>query len=284
MIRPRSRSSPPDPINANRATVKAVFISVPPVRSRSDQREVEGSMRNQGIPLDLSTPALRRRAAKPSRELAPRVDGQLLVDPRQVRLNGLLAQEHRCGDLAIREPFSHPLGDLRLCRGQLVRAWCPTADSALLPSGELRPGTCSETVENLSCAHKRVSRIALSLETALDDTESEQRSSMLQGKAEPLMCPHRPLENRTGFDQLTARGEQQPSPPHRGGGSPEAAGYRPRDLEPFDENLGSRSLARLDQCFDGVRDDSARGWVVSNTRLDVDSHLQILDRLRRMAQ
>src|SRR4051812_38789455 len=95
-------------------------------------------------------------------ELSARTDVQLAVDARQVRLDGLGADEQLRGDLAIGHPLGRQLGDPVLRRGQVRAVAQPRAHPAELGARPLGPEACPQPLEGAQrLAERRGRRLLL---------------------------------------------------------------------------------------------------------------------------
>src|SRR5690348_4967730 len=81
-----------------------------------------------------ATRSVLRVALHDPRDLDARRRAELEEDVAHVRLDGLLRQEQRLRDLAVREPVGHEPGDLELALGEAAQVRV-AARAARLPAG-----------------------------------------------------------------------------------------------------------------------------------------------------
>src|SRR5262245_10317201 len=122
----------------------------------------------------------RSRAQELPRELRSRSDFELGVDAREVTFDGLLAQEQRGRNLAVRATPGDEFGDTSLRRRQSVLARA-AANPPELPLRPLDPARSAERLEPGERLGERLARRPLLPAASQDACEREERTGTSEG-------------------------------------------------------------------------------------------------------
>src|SRR5438132_4369136 len=119
---------------------------------------------------------------------------KLLVDLRQVPLDGLGTDEQHVRDLLIRSSLRHELGNSLLCLGQLLGHGGPSRDSGQLLSSTRGPLVRTNLHEQCVSALERRARGAVLTRAAFCASERQQRSRLEERALEAVDTSERLIE------------------------------------------------------------------------------------------
>ena len=105
-------------------------------------------------------------------QLRAGADAQLAVDPLEICLHGMDADEQGVGHLSVGAPGGDQLRHPRLGRGQVHRGGGPSADPRQLGTRPFRPRRGAEPLEDLQGLRERVPSLTLPLRPALHRSPS----------------------------------------------------------------------------------------------------------------
>ena len=139
-----------------------------------------------------------------------RMHAELPVGARQCGLHGVLGDEERRRDVAVRPALGNELGDSPLGLRQLAARRCAASDSPQLGARLLGPQRSAEPLEDSERLLERQARGTALLRPPLRHAEREQCACMLERILRAGVVVERALEATLGADEITPRSEEQP--------------------------------------------------------------------------
>ena len=192
-------------------------------------------------------------------EFGARLDAQFAVDPGQVRLDGLRADEQRGRDVAVLHARRCEVGDPLLGRRELSAAALSDVRTGEFGLGAVGP---QRHVQSLEDVRGFLKACRCSLPPALPPpqlAEKQQRSSTLERHRQPVELGDRTFDGRGRGIEVTLVGQQHASATGADGQHPRAVQPLSVALERADEGLGLGASAHFNQGLDGVRQEHGIG-------------------------
>ena len=154
--------------------------------------------------------SVRAAFRQPEGQLGARSGRRASVDAREA-LDGVLGEEERGGDLAVRAALGDERRDPALGLGQLAARGRAAADARQLGARLLGPERRAEALERGERLLEGGAGGAAPLRAPLRPAEREQRARVLERIRAAGMLGERALEAREGAVEIAARREQQPA-------------------------------------------------------------------------